>query len=113
MKAFQRLWNRNHPGDKIATDGAWGPQTEARMNKAPAGGFAKGAQCDAAALQAPDTDGDAAPSDQKTEFESSADLEQPWTAEEPLLATPELIDAALIEELELEREAEACGDHAH
>ena len=45
VKAFQRLWNRNHPEDKIATDGEWGPQTEARMKKSPAGGFAKGATC--------------------------------------------------------------------
>ena len=29
--AFQRLWNRNHPNDKIAEDGAYGPQTEARL----------------------------------------------------------------------------------
>lgn len=45
VKAFQRLWNRNHPGDKIDTDGIWGPQTEARMKKSPAGGFAKGPTC--------------------------------------------------------------------
>jgi hypothetical protein len=45
VKAFQRLWNRNHPGDKIDTDGVWGPQTEARMKKSPAGGFATGATC--------------------------------------------------------------------
>ncbi len=45
VKAFQRLWNRNHPDDKIAVDGEWGPQTEARMKKAPAGGFEKGASC--------------------------------------------------------------------
>ena len=45
VEAFQRLWNRNHPEDPIAEDGAWGPQTEARMKKAPAKGFAKGAQC--------------------------------------------------------------------
>ncbi|MEZ4309694.1 MAG: M15 family metallopeptidase [Polyangiaceae bacterium] len=45
VKAFQRLWNRNHPEDKIAEDGAWGPNTEARMKKAPAAGFAKGATC--------------------------------------------------------------------
>ncbi len=47
VKAFQRLWNRNHPTDKIDTDGVWGPQTEARMKKAPAAGFAKGATCSA------------------------------------------------------------------
>jgi hypothetical protein len=46
VKAFQRLWNRNHPSDKISADGDWGPQTEARMKKAPAAGFAKGATCD-------------------------------------------------------------------
>jgi hypothetical protein len=46
--AFQRLWNRNNPGDKISEDGDWGPNTEARMKKAPAGGFAKGAVCAAA-----------------------------------------------------------------
>jgi hypothetical protein len=43
--AFQRLWNRNHPEDKIAEDGDWGPGTEARMKKAPAAGFSKGAWC--------------------------------------------------------------------
>lgn len=43
--AFQRLWNRNNPSDKIAEDGSWGPNTEARMKKAPAGGFAKGPSC--------------------------------------------------------------------
>lgn len=43
--AFQRLWNRNHPGDKIAADGAYGPQTEARLKKSPATGFATGASC--------------------------------------------------------------------
>ena len=66
VRAFQRLWNRNHPGDKIAVDGDWGPQTEARMKKAPAAGFAKGAQCgsspndedvDVAMEQAPGLDG--------------------------------------------------------
>jgi len=55
VKAFQRLWNRNHPDDKISTDGVWGPQTEARMKKSPAGGFATGATCGSTA-QAPDMD---------------------------------------------------------
>ena len=49
VRAFQRLWNRNNPGDKIAEDGAYGPQTEARIRMAPATGFAKGAGCLAAA----------------------------------------------------------------
>ena len=45
VKAFQRLWNRNHPEDVISVDGDYGPQTEARMKLAPAAGFAKGAIC--------------------------------------------------------------------
>jgi hypothetical protein len=47
--AFQRLWNRNHPSDKIAADGDYGPQTEARLKKSPATGFAIGASCAAKA----------------------------------------------------------------
>jgi uncharacterized protein (TIGR03382 family) len=43
--AFQRLWNRNHPNDRIAEDGAYGPQTEARLRSAPATGFATGPTC--------------------------------------------------------------------
>jgi uncharacterized protein (TIGR03382 family) len=46
--AFQRLWNRNNPGDRIGEDGAYGPQTEARVRSAPATGFATGATCAAA-----------------------------------------------------------------
>jgi hypothetical protein len=45
VQAFQRLWNRNNPNDKIAEDGSYGPATEARLAKAPVGGFAKGAIC--------------------------------------------------------------------
>jgi LAS superfamily LD-carboxypeptidase LdcB len=50
VKAFQRLWNANNPGDKIAVDGGWGPQTEARMKKAPAAGFASGPTCGSSAM---------------------------------------------------------------
>lgn len=50
--AFQRLWNRNNTGDKIAEDGDYGPQTEARLKKSPAAGFAKGAICSAVARSA-------------------------------------------------------------
>ncbi len=46
VRAFQRLWNRNHPEDKIAEDGAYGPATEARLTAAPIGGFVQGAKCD-------------------------------------------------------------------
>jgi len=47
--AFQRLWNRNNPGDRIAEDGAYGPQTEARLRQSPSTGFAQGATCVTAA----------------------------------------------------------------
>jgi Synergist-CTERM protein sorting domain-containing protein len=53
VKAFQRLWNRNNPNDKISEDGAYGPQTEARLKKAPATGFAVGASCGTAAAAQP------------------------------------------------------------
>lgn len=43
--AFQRLWNRNHPEDKIAEDSDYGASTEERLAKSPVGGFAKGADC--------------------------------------------------------------------
>jgi hypothetical protein len=43
--AFQRLWNRNNPGDLIAEDGDYGPATEARLKMAPAEGFAMGPMC--------------------------------------------------------------------
>ena len=43
--AFQKLWNRNHPTDKISEDGDYGPQTEARLKQSPATGFALGASC--------------------------------------------------------------------
>jgi uncharacterized protein (TIGR03382 family) len=45
--AFQRLWNRNNPADKISEDGAYGPQTESRLKQAPATGFAVGPTCGA------------------------------------------------------------------
>ncbi len=47
VKSFQRLWNRNNPGDRISEDGVWGPATASRMDRAPAGGFAIGPQCNA------------------------------------------------------------------
>ncbi len=47
VRAFQHLWNVNNPGDPIDEDGAYGPQTGARVAAAPAGGFAQGADCGA------------------------------------------------------------------
>ncbi len=45
--AFQRLWNRNHPDDRIEEDSEYGPATEDRLTRAPVGGFPKGAECGA------------------------------------------------------------------
>jgi hypothetical protein len=53
VRAFQRLWNRNNPSDKIAEDGAYGPQTEARLKKSPATGFSIGATCASTAERPP------------------------------------------------------------
>jgi D-alanyl-D-alanine carboxypeptidase len=67
VKAFQRLWNRNHPEDKIAEDGAYGDTTETRLAKSPIGGFAKGALCpgDGGTVQNDSGSGsDAGPSDE-------------------------------------------------
>lgn len=41
--AFQRLWNRNHPGDPLDEDGAYGPATASKLAASPAEGFAIGA----------------------------------------------------------------------
>lgn len=45
VTAFQRLWNRNHPSDRIVEDGDYGPATASRLAQSPIGGFAKGAEC--------------------------------------------------------------------
>ncbi|MEO7330894.1 MAG: M15 family metallopeptidase, partial [Minicystis sp.] len=56
VRAFQRLWNHAHPGDKIAVDGDWGPQTESRMKQSPADGFASGPTCGGSAMNDDDRD---------------------------------------------------------
>lgn len=57
VKAFQLLWNENNPDDKIGTDGAYGPQTESRLAKSPAEGFAKVPGCGDPAPKDADGDG--------------------------------------------------------
>ncbi len=89
VKAFQRLWNRNNAGDKISADGVWGPQTEARMKKSPAGGFAIGATC-GTAIMAPD------------------EVERMLDANDVDGFTPLSIDDA-----ESDPEHESCADGAH
>jgi hypothetical protein len=39
VKAFQRLWNRYNPNDRIAEDGDCGPSTLSRLDKSPIAGF--------------------------------------------------------------------------
>lgn len=39
--AFQLLWNKNFPHEKIGEDGQWGPRTESALNRSPAMGFEK------------------------------------------------------------------------
>lgn len=41
IQAFQILWNKNHPNQKISEDGEFGAQTEKALNLTPATGFAK------------------------------------------------------------------------
>lgn len=43
--AFQKLWNKNNPKDKIAEDGRYSPATEQRLKQSPADGFAQGPSC--------------------------------------------------------------------
>ena len=45
MRAFQRLWNRNHPTDAIVESGVFDAATEVKLALAPAKGFPKGATC--------------------------------------------------------------------
>jgi hypothetical protein len=63
VKAFQRLWNRNNPDDKIAEDGGFGPDTEKRLRQSPADGFPIGvpASCDAEPAPAPTSKGSREP----------------------------------------------------
>jgi hypothetical protein len=45
VRAFQRLWNANNPTDRIGEDGAWGPMTQARLERSPIEGFRIGRVC--------------------------------------------------------------------
>lgn len=47
VRAFQRLWNRNNPTDRIGEDGVYGEATEARLRRAPASGFSRTSGCTA------------------------------------------------------------------
>ncbi len=45
VRAFQTLWNQNHPEDLIDEDGLYGPQTAARIQASPADGFPGAVVC--------------------------------------------------------------------
>jgi hypothetical protein len=45
VRAFQQLWNRNHPKDSIAESGRYDAATEQRLKKSPPDGFPLGARC--------------------------------------------------------------------
>jgi hypothetical protein len=51
--AFQKLWNLNNPGAKIAEDGSYGPMTASKISASSATGFAKGTTCAPAPTPAP------------------------------------------------------------
>ena len=48
MLAFQQLWNRNHPEDRIDEDGEWSDDTKEALRRAPVAGFKLGPECEAA-----------------------------------------------------------------
>lgn len=39
IRSFQKLWNTNHPTEKVVEDGVYGPQTEAALRRTAANGF--------------------------------------------------------------------------
>jgi hypothetical protein len=45
VRAFQRLWTRNHPDDPLPETGKLDARAAARLGKAPPAGFAIGARC--------------------------------------------------------------------
>ncbi len=45
VRAFQRLWNVNHPQDSLVEDGVFGPATAKRLKNSPPAGFAIGSSC--------------------------------------------------------------------
>ena len=91
VKAFQKLWNRNHPTDLIAEDGDYGPSTATRLAQSPSGGFAKGADCTKSPTADADADADAgagAGADAGEEPTAPVDVPSAPDADEPRGAAP-------------------------
>ncbi|MBX3191261.1 MAG: D-alanyl-D-alanine carboxypeptidase family protein [Labilithrix sp.] len=92
VRAFQRLWNRNHPTDRIAEDGDYGPATAARLAQSPVGGFVKGADCSKSDAGA--DAGDAQPL-APLDVPVVPDATEPTTEEAPPAAGSDLTSAPL------------------
>lgn len=84
--AFQKLWNLNHPTDKLAEDMVYGPQTEARLVQTPLGGFPLGTTCVDAGK----------PSDDGGEDSSDAGLDADADASAPVAPAPTTTDAGVV-----------------
>jgi hypothetical protein len=52
VRAFQMLWNCNHPDDKITESGKYDTATEQKLKLSPPDGFPKGANCRKGATRA-------------------------------------------------------------
>ena len=53
VQSFQKIWNVNHPTDKVVEDGLYGPQTEQALRSAPAKGFLQTPSCSFSAVVVP------------------------------------------------------------
>lgn len=45
VRSFQKLWNVNHPTEKVVEDGVYGPQTQTVLRRTAAAGFKKAPSC--------------------------------------------------------------------
>jgi hypothetical protein len=45
VRAFQRLWNKNHPDESVGESGTFDERTEAALRRAPVGGFPQPITC--------------------------------------------------------------------
>lgn len=102
VQAFQRLWNRNRPNDRIAEDGAYGPQTEARVAQAPIGGFPIGASCGDSGAPDAGADGAVETSDAASPAGPATPSPAPTGGAEPTPAGDDDLPSAPARELDAE-----------
>jgi len=100
VRAFQTLWNRNHPDDTISVDGAYGPQTKSRLEQSPATGFALGASCmhtahaELAAVDGPDRVAPQSHAHYKVTLTNGSDADWPASTQLVVAAGSPLHDAS-------------------